>query len=65
MKDEMTPFAEPISDETAFALSEALYRLALACEAKYFGQIRRHMATLNDDRHVDPDRPWDKNPSSE
>lgn len=58
MNDEMTPFTETISDETAFALSEALHWLALVCEAKYLAQIRRHMATLDNARPVDPDRPW-------
>lgn len=65
MNDEMTPFAEPISDETAFALSEALHWLALACEAKYVGQIRRHMATLDEAKPVDPEQPWNTNPPAE
>ena len=65
MNDEMTPFAEQISDETAFALSEALYWLAQACEAQYFGQIRRHLATLYEAGPVDPERPWNTNPPTE
>ena len=65
MNDEMTPFAEPISDETAFALSEALHWLALVCEAKYVGQIRHHMATLDEAKPVDPEQPWNTNPPAE
>ena len=65
MNDETTPFAEQISDEAAFALSEALHWLALACEAKYFGQIRRYMATLDDTSPVDPERPWNTTPPAE
>ncbi len=65
MNDEMTPFAETISDETAFALSEALHWLALSCEAKYLGQIRRYLATLDDIRPVDPEQPWNTNPPDE
>ena len=53
MNDEMSPFPESISDETAFALSETLHWLALVCDEKYFAQIRRHMATLDEAR---PDR---------
>ena len=65
MNDEMTPFAELISDEAAFALSEALHWLALVCDEKYFGQIRRHMATLNEARPVDPEQPWNQNTPAE
>ncbi len=63
MNDEMTPFAETISDETAFALSEALHWLALICDDKYFAQIRRHMATLDKASPVDPEQPWNRNNS--
>ena len=65
MNDEMTPFAELISDEAAFALSEALHWLSLVCDEKYFGQIRRHMATLDEARVVDPEQPWNRNTPSE
>lgn len=65
MNDEMTPFAELISDETAFALSEALHWLALVCDEKYFGQIRRHMETLDKARPVDPEQPWNRNTPAE
>jgi predicted secreted protein len=56
--DPMTVFPEFLSDEAAFALSETLHWLAMACEEKYPGQIRRHMATLNAAEPVDPERPW-------
>ena len=65
MNDEITPFSELISDEAAFALSEALHWLALVCDEKYFGQIRRHMATLDEARAVDPEQPWNRNTPSE
>lgn len=65
MNDEMTPFAELVSDETAFALSEALHWLAQACEAKYSGQIRPHLATLYEARPVDPEQPWNTHPPTE
>jgi hypothetical protein len=58
MNDEMTPFPEQLSDEAAFALSEALHWVALVCDEKYFVQIRRHMAILSEERLVDPDHPW-------
>ena len=63
MNDETTLFAESISDESAFALSEALHWLALACEEKYIGQILRHMKTMDKTRPVDPEQPWLRNPS--
>ncbi len=56
--DPMTVFPEFLSDEAAFALSETLHWLAMACEQKYLGQIRRHMATLNEAGSVDLERPW-------
>jgi hypothetical protein len=65
MNNEMTPFPELISDETAFALSEALHWLALVCDEKYIGQIRRHMATLEEARPVDPEHPWNRNTPAE
>ncbi len=64
MNHQTTPFPEQISDEAAFALSEALHWLVLLCDEKYFGQIRRHMATLNEDRLVDPEQPWTRKPSN-
>ncbi len=62
MNEKRIPFTEPISDESAFALSEALHWLALACETQYFAQIRRHRATLNEASPLDPDRPWNTSP---
>ena len=53
-----------LSDEAAFALSEALHWLALVCEEQYGAQIGRHMATLNEDRPIDPDQPWITKPSA-
>ena len=65
MSDErMTAFPAFLSDEAAFALSEALHWLAMVCEEQYYAQIWRHMATLNEDRPVDPERPWIKKPSN-
>ena len=58
MTDDKNPFPENLSDEAAFALSETLYWLAMACEEKYLHQLRRHAATLNQARPIDPDHPW-------
>jgi hypothetical protein len=58
MNDEMTLFPEQLSDEAAFALSEALHWLALTCDEKYFAQIRRHTDTLYNTKPVDPKHPW-------
>ena len=60
----MTALPEFLSDEAAFALSEALHWLALVCEEQYGAQIGRHMATLNEDRPIDPDQPWITKPSA-
>ena len=63
MNDDPIPaFPEFLSDEAAFALSEALHWLALVCEEQYFGQIGRHMATLNEDQPGDPEPPWTRQP---
>lgn len=35
-----------LSDEAAFVLSEFLNTLALACDEKYFAQLRRHAEQL-------------------
>ncbi len=64
MNDEISPFPEQISDEAAFVLSEALHWLALACDEKYFAQIRRHMATRYRTEPIDPERPWVRKTSS-
>ncbi len=63
MNDAASPFPEGMSDEAAFALSEALHWLALICDDKYFAQIRRHMATLDKASPVDPEQPWNRNNS--
>jgi len=65
MNDEMIPFSKLIPDETAFALSEALHWLALLCDEKYCGQIRRHLATIEKARPVDPEQPWNRNMTTE
>ena len=62
--NEKTPFERQISDEAAFALSNALHWLALACDDKYLGQILRHMKTMDETRPVDPEQPWLQNPLS-
>ena len=62
--NQKAPFGRQVSDETAFALSDALHWLALACDEKYLGQILRHMENLNEARPVDPDKPWLRNPLS-
>jgi hypothetical protein len=56
---------EPISDEAAFALSELLHALAVACDDAYYGQIRRYLGTLDKAEPLDPARPWIKKPRSE
>ena len=60
--DPLTALPELLCDEAAFALSEALHWQALVCDEKYYGQIRRHMDTLNEDRPVDLERPWTRKP---
>ena len=58
MNDEISPFPEALSDEAAFALSEVLHWLAMACDEKYFSQIRRHMAIRYPTEPIDPLQPW-------
>ena len=58
MNDEMSPFPDNLPDEAAFALSETLHWLAMVCEEKYFAQIRRYAATLNQSKYIDPAHPW-------
>jgi len=65
MNDDMNPFPESLSDEAAFALSETLHWLAMTCEEKYLAQLRRHAATLDQARCIDPDQPWISKPSVE
>jgi hypothetical protein len=42
-----------------------MHWLALVCDEKYFGQIRRHMETLDKARPVDPEQPWNRNTPAE
>ena len=60
MNDGGSPLPENLSDEAAFALSEALHGLAIACDEKYFAQIRRHMATRDNLSLTDSKRPWEQ-----
>ena len=60
--NEKTPFEREVPDEVAFALSNALHWLAIACDDKYLAQILRHMETLNEVKPVDPEQPWVQNP---
>lgn len=58
----MTPhhefiFPEDIADETAFALCQLLYELALACENQYDVKLRRHSKAHQPDL-FDPEQPW-------
>ena len=48
----------PLSDEAAYALSETLHNLAVACDEQYYAQIRRYLMTLKEERPDDPARPW-------
>jgi len=65
MNDDMSPFPDNLSDEAAFALSETLHWLAMACEEKYFAQLQRYAATLDQSKYVDPAHPWVRKPSVE
>ena len=59
MNDDSLLFAEPLSDEAALALSEALHGLAMACDERYYAQIRRQLA-LNKPVQMVPGKPWEK-----
>ena len=59
MNDETILFMQPLSDEAAYALSEALHDLAVACDEHYYAQIRRHLA-LNESVQMNPEKPWKK-----
>ncbi|MCP4471623.1 MAG: hypothetical protein GY815_13235 [Gammaproteobacteria bacterium] len=59
--DETEPFEQQLSDEAAYALSDALHWLAVACDEKYLAQIMRHMKTVDETRPVDPEQPWLQN----
>lgn len=53
-----TLFPNEISDETAAALADALFALALACESRYFARLRRLHAQRPEP--VDPEQPWQR-----
>ena len=47
--EELMPvFTEPISDETAHALSEVLSWLSITFDNTYYAQIRRHYDEMNE-----------------
>ena len=49
-------FPDGLSDESAAVLSEFLNQLAVACESRYFVQLRRyHQRQMN---LYDPEAPW-------
>ena len=50
MMDEnlMPVFTQPISDETAHALSEILSWLSITFDTTYYAQIRRHHDEMNE-----------------
>lgn len=50
MMDEnlMPVFTEPISDETAHALSEILSWLSITFDTTYYGQIHRYHEKMNE-----------------
>ncbi|PIQ33042.1 MAG: hypothetical protein CO186_05310 [Zetaproteobacteria bacterium CG_4_9_14_3_um_filter_49_83] len=59
MKRKSQPlFTEPLSDEAAYALADALNRLSTACESAYYAQIRRHLETVRENRKTNPENPW-------
>ncbi len=62
--DELGPFEQQLSDEAAYALSDALHWLVVACDEKYLGQVLRHMETMDETIPVDPAQPWLRNPLS-
>jgi len=47
-EDLMPVFTEPISDETAHALSEILSWLSITFDNAYYGQIRRYHEAMNE-----------------
>jgi len=47
-EDLMPLFTEPISDETAHALSEMLSWLSITFDNAYYAQICRHHKTINE-----------------
>jgi len=63
MMDEkyMPMFTQPISDETAHALSEMLSWLSITFDNTYYAQIRRHHDELSGHRPDHPDDPQESN----
>lgn len=51
-------FADGLSDEAAWALRECLQNLTLACECRYFHQLRSY--SEQSQNQCDPERPWRK-----
>ncbi len=64
MNDETILFELQLSDEAAYALSEALHALALVCDEHYYAQIRRHLR-LNETAQMATEYLWEKNKKSE
>jgi len=50
-EENMPMFTEPISDETAHALSEILSWLSITFDNTYYAQIRRHHEAM-DEQHT-------------
>ena len=61
-QDQQLPLPEYLSDEAAYALCEVLMELALACESRYFDQLRRYREN-HPPGLFDPERPWWKPPA--
>lgn len=51
-------FADGLSDQAAWALTQCLQNLALACECRYFPQLRRY--SERQQNQCDPEWPWRK-----
>ncbi len=56
--DLIKAYTEPLTDETAFAVSEALHSLAIAHDEQYYAQIRRYMRSREEECPVVPGQPW-------
>ncbi len=56
-EQDMPMFTEPISDETAHALSEMLSWLSISFDNAYYSQIRRHYDDQNNHRCNNPNCP--------
>jgi len=52
-EDSMPMFTEPISDETAHALSEILSWLSITFDNTHYGQISRHYETMHQTTNAD------------